>query len=350
MSEPSPIHNTTEIPKNTLPVISIIVPIYNVAKYLREALESIKTQTFENWECIIVNDGSTDGSEEIALEFVNADNRFRIINQENSGVSKARNTGLEASRGKFIAFVDADDWIDKNYLSYLHSLIEKYSADVAQCGYRKEFRDMSIKKQLVKEELILPIHDAMPLFLKSQMPTLLWSKLYRKSMITEKFPEGQTFEDTYTMPVWFKNAKKVVLSPEILYHYRMRRSGITKIGLAENHYDCIKASCRLGNIVYETVPDQLDKKHLASYIHKVNIAGAKTIARKEKDIEKRLEVIKRIGKELKEEDVPPVSYLGLKSYLRSYLLRNHPNTFMKLMRGVNKFDFHAKLKKNNLYD
>ena len=98
-----------------LPFISIVIPIYNAASYLQQCLDSIKNQSFTDFEVIMVNDGSTDASKEICMNYVATDNRFRLINQINSGVSSARNTGIELSRGKWITFIDSDDWIDCDY-------------------------------------------------------------------------------------------------------------------------------------------------------------------------------------------------------------------------------------------
>lgn len=336
-------------PTHDSPEVSVIMPAYNNAAYIQQALDSLKNQSFKNWECIVVEDGSSDSTGEIADKFAVEDSRFKVIHQKNGGVSRARNTGLQNAKGKYIAFVDSDDWVEPQYLEWMVGKIKSLDADVVQCGYKKEFVDMSIRKPLVNEEKILSLNEAMPLFLKSQMPTLLWSKIYKKEIISEDFPVDMTFEDTYTMPAWFKNAKKIVLTPKILYHYRIRRSSITRIGIADNHYDCIQASVRLGNLVYETVPDKLEASQLNTYIFKVSIAGAKTIARKEKDLNKRHQVIKKIGEDLNLRETPSIKDLGLKLSLRAYLLKNHPVFFSRLMRGVNKLDLHAKFKKNNCF-
>ena len=94
-----------------MPAVSIIVPIFNTEQYLSRCLDSIESQTFNDWECILINDGSTDKSENICNEYANKDSRFKVINQKNSGVSAARNAGLDVAKGEWIGFVDSDDWI-----------------------------------------------------------------------------------------------------------------------------------------------------------------------------------------------------------------------------------------------
>ena len=335
-----------------IPEISIIVPVYNVEKYLDHSLSTIKNQTFTDWECILVDDGSTDASPLICDRFSQEDKRFRVIHQKNSGVSVARNIGLDNARGKYISFVDPDDWCEKNYLETFHTLITKYDADIVQCGFTREFVSFSRKKHLTDKERVIDRDEAIHLLLKpSGIPSLLWSKLYKRDVITEKFPEGKTYEDAYTMPAWFKNVKKVVLSPELIYHYRMRGGSITKKGVASHHYDFIVACRRLADIVHETVPDRFDKEARDAYIQKIYVDGAKTISRKEADKELRKEIIQRISKEVAQELPEPVlKDTGMKIFLRSWILSRYPSLFIKMMRGVNKFDFYAKRRTKHLFE
>ncbi|MDR0422523.1 MAG: glycosyltransferase, partial [Proteiniphilum sp.] len=101
------------------PMISVIVPVYNVEKYLRKCLESILAQTYTSFELLLVNDGSTDGSGQICDEYAQKDSRVQVFHQENKGVSRARNLGLERAKGKWVAFIDSDDWVDSTYLEHL---------------------------------------------------------------------------------------------------------------------------------------------------------------------------------------------------------------------------------------
>ena len=104
-------------------LISIVVPIYNVENYLRMCLDSIQNQTYQNFECLLINDGSPDNSADICREYVEKDSCFRYFEKENGGLSSARNVGIENSRGTYITFVDSDDWLDSDYLEVLHSKI-----------------------------------------------------------------------------------------------------------------------------------------------------------------------------------------------------------------------------------
>ena len=117
-------------------LISIIVPIYNVEKYLRQCLDSILNQTYQNFECIMVNDGSTDNSKQIVEEFL-LDSRFRYFEKENGGVSSARNLGIECSGGAYITFIDADDWVDSDYLEVLYNALIDENADISVSTYKR---------------------------------------------------------------------------------------------------------------------------------------------------------------------------------------------------------------------
>lgn len=118
-------------------LVSIIVPVYNTEEYIRQCLDSILNQTYQNFECLLINDGSSDNSADICREFVAKDTRFRYFEKENGGVSSARNLGIERSEGAYITFVDSDDWVDSDYLEVLYSAILEEQADIAVSTYKK---------------------------------------------------------------------------------------------------------------------------------------------------------------------------------------------------------------------
>lgn len=334
-----------------VPQISIIVPVYNVAPYLPQSLASIADQSFIDWECIIVDDGSTDSSAEICDEFAAKDRRFKTIHKQNGGVSDARNAALDIAKGNYIAFVDPDDWVEPDYLETLLQLAKKYNADVVQCGFRREFTNHSHSKPLTHQEKSVN-HDEAMLGLLSpyKIPTLLWNKLFRREVISQHFPKGLNYEDAYIIPVWFRNVKSVALTPQLLYHYRMRKKSITRIGIANNHYNFVTACANLGKTVNQEVPHLFDANALNIYLYKILIAGAKTIARKEPDVTTRREVIKKLSRDLTNLKGDVRKRLGLKLRFRGYLLAKKPVAFEKLMRFVNKFDIHSKFRTSQHFD
>ena len=126
-----------------MPEISVIVPVYNVEKYLVQCIESIKMQTFENWELILVDDGSQDNSGMICDEYAQKDNRIKVVHQKNRGVSTARNSGVKFATGKYISFVDSDDYIVPNFFEIMLEKLIAYKADMVRCGFY-EFNDNNV--------------------------------------------------------------------------------------------------------------------------------------------------------------------------------------------------------------
>lgn len=220
-------------------LISIIIPIYNAATYLRECLESIKRQTYSHFECILINDGSTDQSETIIKSFAYDDCRFRLIRQNNMGVSAARNTGIINSKGNYITFIDADDWIDEQYLELLLRCIKSNSADISMCGSIFEYPNSTLKKSFscdasytVKEALISLFNDA-------EIRPAVWGKLYKKSILTDNdIMMDQLIsysEDTLFVTEVLLVCKKISAIESAMYHYRMYN-----IGSAQNAEKVVK--------------------------------------------------------------------------------------------------------------
>lgn len=202
-------------------MISVIVPVYNVEKYLEECLDSIQNQTFSNIEIILVNDGSTDNSKEICKKYCEQDNRFKLINQTNQGQSVARNTGVAASKGEFIAFVDSDDVIRQDYLEVLmRHMSEKVDIVESQFTvHKKEFFNENYKEINVifegnSEEAI----KAVPKHVLSVNPV---TKLYRRSIV-EAVPylEGYIFEDIYSGVGMLKYIRRIIKLDYVGYYYR----------------------------------------------------------------------------------------------------------------------------------
>jgi len=197
-----------------LPKISIIIPLYNVVPYIRPCLDSVLAQTYHNLEIILINNGSTDGSTEIAESYADKDPRIVYLYQHNSGVSAARNQGLKLATGEYLAFVDADDTVEPDLIAYLYDNLTKNSADLASTTHKPSAH---FKGALTTE------HALQQLFLEQHLTFHLWSKLYKRSLwdgIT--FPEGHIYEDVATMVQIFAKCTKIHLAHKNLYHYRRR--------------------------------------------------------------------------------------------------------------------------------
>ena len=211
-------------------LISIIVPIFNTEKYLHQCLDSILSQSYENFECLLINDGSTDASASICREYIAKDARFRYFEKENGGVSSARNLGIERSGGAYITFIDSDDWIEFDYLEVLYSAIIQETADISVSTYRTyemsknqwlfhAFKRVEHQKVFSRQELL---NQLMFLHSFDSSYGFVSCKLVRKSILNGIWFNESTHlgED---MEFWFKLyliAEKSVFSNRDTYVYR----------------------------------------------------------------------------------------------------------------------------------
>ena len=177
------------------PKVSIIVPVYNVEKYLSKCLNSLINQTLREIEILCVDDGSTDNSSKILENFVQKDCRVKVFSQKNSGQSVARNVAIEHASGEYLGFVDSDDWVDLDYFEKLYSAAKKYNCDIACAGFKrcKRFRS-PIKKAYKETKVYSNINDKV-LIDKLPEHNYLWNKIYKRNKWNFKFTEGRIFED-----------------------------------------------------------------------------------------------------------------------------------------------------------
>lgn len=218
----------------TMPEISVIVPVYNVAPYLAACLDSILAQTFRDFELILIDDGSTDGSRDIEEAYAAKDARVRLMKRRwNRGAARAYTFGLEVAQGKYVAFVDNDDIVTPQYLAVLHQAAEEREADVVQAGFQ-EFRQQpgdGRGYRWTKKAGLLQggLQQRVDCFVPVRMHIAPWSKLFRRAFLDA---HHLTFCDVPVAPdVSFHfecliTARRYVLLPDILYHYRLRSESI----------------------------------------------------------------------------------------------------------------------------
>ena len=224
--------------------ISIIVPVYNVEKYIRRCIESILNQTILNYELILIDDGSKDKSGEICDQYAKAHSRIKVIHQDNKGLSGARNTGIDwvlfNSKSDWITFVDSDDWIHPQYLEILYNACQEFNTNISICNYirtRGEIHEIDIQAFSVKKMETEKFYCE-----KGVNATIICGKLYRKSCFkTIRFPEGKIHEDEFvTYRILFK--EKFVSMVDIpLYFYYINNEGITSQRFSIRRYDRIEA-------------------------------------------------------------------------------------------------------------
>lgn len=221
-------------------VVTIIIPVFNAEKYLENCLKSVINQTYKNIEIIIVDDGSTDNSFKIYNKYLNIEKRLKVINIENSGVSKARNIGLENSNGEWVTFIDADDWLERTYVEVLVENIIKYDGDVIGCNCNRCMESGEIIKDdispaiIIREDNELEIFKLDTIFMEFDSRVnkynvgeirCVWGKLFKTSIINNnniKFKEGMKLaEDALFCYEVFSYSKKVILLNRYLINYRV---------------------------------------------------------------------------------------------------------------------------------
>lgn len=206
--------------------ISVIVPIYNVERYLERCVESIQKQTYQNLEIILVDDGSPDSSGEMCDSFSKTDERIKVIHKANGGLSDARNAGIEQASGEYLAFVDSDDWLDLDMLEILHTACAEYNADIAECSYRNLYADCvkeetSCSGEIVTGDAIFALEGMLDWrYFKPNA----WNKIYKRCVIGDiRYPKGRIHEDEFTTYKYFYNAEKLVYVDISKYNYDRRR-------------------------------------------------------------------------------------------------------------------------------
>ena len=227
-------------------MISVIVPVYNVETYLEECLDSIQNQTYTDFEVLLVNDGSTDGSQAICERYCKENRRFHLLNQENQGLSAARNTGVAASRGEFIVFVDSDDMILANYLETLMHYMRE-DVDIVESQFtvsNEEFLAKSFKEPSIIFEG--NSQEAVKIFTKHVLNVNAVTKLYRRSIV-EAVPyiDGVIFEDVYCGIGMLKYIRKIIKIDYKGYYYRQHQASIMHRTFTPKNLDIFTVSDKL---------------------------------------------------------------------------------------------------------
>ena len=221
-------------------LISVIMPVYNVERYLPQSIESVLNQDHRNLELILIDDGSPDGSGALCDAYAAKDNRVRVIHQRNGGAAAAKNAGLRAATGTYLAFVDSDDYLEPDVYGYMLRVLQENEADAAQFSFQDLYRTHT-EPQLL-EPCVLNEKAYLVRFTKDWTCALLWNKLYKRSLFDGVFfEEGHKIDDEYFTYQGFLNPCKVVFDEKIIYNYRKRASGVMSTPEAgeQRILDCI---------------------------------------------------------------------------------------------------------------
>ncbi len=207
--------------------ISVIIPIYNVTAYLPQCLDSVLSQSYSNLQVILIDDGSTDSSGAICDEYAERDSRIVVIHQKNGGAAAAKNAGLRVATGKYLSFVDSDDYLEPDAYAHMVAQLEDTKADVFQCAFCDVFPDKTVSHVVEGEQTEFTCVQYLEQFTKDWTCGLLWDKLYVRSLFDGiSFEEGHKIDDEYFTYRGIMNARKIVRDNFVVYNYRKRRSSV----------------------------------------------------------------------------------------------------------------------------
>lgn len=223
--------------KGALPLVSVIVPVYNVKQYLEACVKSVQEQSYRNLEVILVDDGSTDGSGALCDELAKLDARICVIHKKNGGLSDARNAGMQNAAGEYFFFVDSDDFLEKNAIGHLMGLCEKYGADVAIGAFRETSGEVQKKEEVSDSVEVLSTEETLRrMFLHQGIGHSACAKLYRRNCWREwKFPKGMLYEDYATIYKVISDCKTAAITKEVVYNYRIRPDSIMNQAIKEKN-------------------------------------------------------------------------------------------------------------------
>ena len=272
------------------PLISVIIPVYNVENYLGRCFRSVEKQTYKNLEIILVDDGSTDASGKLCDQYAKHDQRVKVIHQKNGGLSSARNAGLKIAKGDFITFLDSDDLLGSNdYIEKLYASLENTKSDIAVCA----IKELRAKKELDYGQNYQPetmdAETGLKRMLNEQgFNVSAYAKLYHKRLWKKiKFPEDKLHEDLGTTYKLFMKAKQIVYLPEIKYLYIRRQDSIASSKFTSRRLDILELTdimCAEIDHEFQGLKDTTDLRRIHARFSVLCLVNADTHPKLEKDL------------------------------------------------------------------
>ena len=328
-------------------LISIVVPVYKVEKYIRNCIESIINQTYKNLEIILVDDGSTDECPKILDEYSKKDSRIKVIHKENGGLSSARNEGIKLATGKYIGFIDGDDTVNVEMYEMLSNVLEKYKLDIAFCNivkvYYNDNNELEFEKTAQKEyeEKIISNSEALKLMMMDgSVGNFACTKLFKRELFNDiKFPEGKVYEDVGTIYKIVSKVNKIVYVNKNLYHYLYGRPGAITSSFSEKKIiDSLDVYSEQYNYIKENYKNIKDYANI-TWIKMYTSAMEKICINDFNDLWNSKEVLNRY--ESFKKAIDEVNPKLLNEYLEPYrlisatLLRYDRETYKNLSKFIN---------------
>ncbi|MBO4601339.1 MAG: glycosyltransferase family 2 protein [Bacilli bacterium] len=307
------------------PLISVVVPIYNVEEYLDKCVQSIVNQTYKNLEIILVDDGSPDNCPKMCDEWVLKDKRIRVIHKHNGGLSDARNAGIDIAKGEYISFVDSDDYLELSYIDFLYDNLVTYNADISMGKQYVRYPKKTFNTG-TGDIYVLNSHDCFDKLLYSEdFDVSAWAKLYKTILFNGiRYPKGRLYEDSATTYKLIDKSNIIVLNSKPIYNYIIRNNSISNCIFSEKKMDLITSTNEMCNYITEKYPDLkqgCDRRIMYAYLSTLT----QLVKSKKTEKKYKIELMKYIKNNrsyvLKDKRIPKrdrlgliSTYLGFKSY------------------------------------
>ena len=285
--------------KEYFPLISVIVPVYKVEKYINKCIESIINQTYVNLQIILVDDGSLDNCGKICDEYALKDERIEVIHKQNGGLSDARNIGISMAVGELIGFVDSDDYIKRTMYEDMYNLMKKTKAEVAICNFYNVIGNNKIIKNHENNEKIYNKIDILKeILLDKNVQSYAWNKLYKKEIFDNiKYPIGKKYEDIGTTFYLLEKCNKVAVTGKPLYYYLNRKDSIVNTNSEQTIIDYIDIITERYDYIKEKYPEL--EVYNKAYLEKILITANKDAKKLDNVSIKCIDKIKYLEKKVK---------------------------------------------------
>lgn len=280
------------------PLVSVIVPVYKVEKYLDKCVQSIRNQSIQNIEIVLVDDGSPDSCGEMCDRYAEIDRRIIVLHKENGGLSDARNVGIERSSADLVAFIDSDDYIEPDMIELLYNNLIKEKADISVCGIYNHHGEKVSTLSDVTGYYVADTKDAIKMELTSVSVSAV-NKIYKKSLFNNvRFPKGKLYEDAHTMIPLILHADKVVIDMQPKYHYIHREDSITTKPYRPQIKSLIEANKNNMDLVISKYPDlryEAEYRYFWAYCYVLDYMCRTKLAN-EKDKKDKTEIVSFLRK------------------------------------------------------
>lgn len=332
-------------------MISIITPVFQCEDYLQALIESIICQTYTDWELLLIDDGSKDGSPEICDRYARENPRIRVVHRTNGGPAAARNEAVAMARGEYVAFADSDDWTEPRWLELLHATARERQADIVVCDFFEEYTNQTVRKGKCDDSVeLMDRKEALLRTFKDEIKCYLWSMLVRKEVMQEPFSNYRAYEDYATVFKWMSHVETVVRLRTPLYHYRQSAASTLHCRAAQNNIDLLNATMERYRLISDKGLLREDAETVNGIYTRMLIKAAKDLSRSSYSKGFKIYFLREISSELKKIHLSSsYRHLGAKCLLRYKLIKKSPKLFKSIAEKSSVFCLKNKNICRNLY-